>query len=453
MEIAWIITYNFAFGSGIAALLTLWKKYKLKSILHPFNYFLLTWLISILSFGLAISVGMDWLLIEDERLLSQLFFMVAFTNCIILIAIILSKPVIVYKHFKWEISERFLITVGFILLLIGLYSITTSGFDVVGNRLAGIEEGRRAAAAGERGGFLSALIGLFLFLKMPILIYNGFQFYEMYISRTLRPKFYIFFVLIGSSFEVIAGGGRSGIVTALTYFVIGILINHVKYNTKTSDKYFVKKLVLFLIIPILLLSAYINFISSEREKEIGYENVTKTYLSQSSVGEKFYGIMEYSLFHILGYQLRMNDTATDELEFGQYTFQFITKFNLPIASQLLKEEINLANFFNLKYVDNHIANINAQGLYAATITATVYFILYDDFGFYGSLVIIFLFTFFTQRVYIGFIKGKINGFYSIIIILFLFDLWKYTWFSHHLNGTIFNPYLYSALILYIIKKN
>lgn len=452
MEVNWIINYNFALFTNTLAIVWLWKKYAMSALLHPFNYYLVTWLLSLLSFGLGISVGLDWLLIEDENLLSQLFFTIAFVGSIIFIVLFFSKKPKLLKSFNWHMSTRLLKIIGLAILFIGIYSILIGGFNVVENRLSATKALTDASLAGERAGLLNAVFGLFLFLKMPTLIYNGFQFHKMVINKVEPFKFYVLFVLIGSSLEVIASGGRSGIVQALTYFGIGILISQVKSNSIISDREFIKKIIFFSVLPIILISLYINFVSSAREKEMGYTNVTKEYFLKSSIGKNFFGIIEYSIFHIIGYQLRINDTATEELEMGQFTFQFITTYNIPLISQISKSEFNLASLLNLKTVNNTLATYNSGYNKFNSITASVFFVLYDDFGFEGSLLVIFCFVLITNIIFNRFIQGEILSFYSLFILIFLFDLWKYSWFSHHLNGSIFNPYFYSVFILYLLRK-
>jgi oligosaccharide repeat unit polymerase len=454
MEISWVLNYNAALVTNIAAILILWKKYKVAALLHPFNYYLITWIISLLSFGVAISVGLSSYLIYDEKLLSQLFFTVAFVGLVICLVLILGKKLIIRESFNWKIPEKFLKNFGIIILCIGIFLIFTKGFDVAQNRFESIAVGNADALSGERIGVVGVIFGLFFMLKIPLLIYNGTQFYSMIIAKTEKFKYYIFFVLIGSILEVISGGGRSGIVSALTFFIIGIVLHHIRSTRKISNLIFLKKIAKFALIPVLLLSFYINFVAAERAEKGGYVSVTEEALSKSSSGKWFSGVMEYSIFHILGYQYRIEDTATDELEMGQYTFQFITLFNIPVLSQVFKTDLNLANALDLKTVNTRLGTLEAEknGLKAHSTTATVFFVLYDDFGLFGSLIVIVIFAVFTSRIYNKLLQRDINGYFSLIVWLFLFDLWKNTWFSHHLNGSIFNPYLYSAILLYFVNK-
>jgi len=454
MEISWVLNYNAALITNIFAILILWRKYGVVSLLHPFNYYLITWIISLLSFSVAISVGLGSFLIYDIKLLSLLFFTVAFVGGVICLVLLGSKKPVVLETFDWDIPENLLKTVGFFILLIGLFLIVSNGFDVASNRLSDLGVGLDAAASGQRTGFLGALFGLFLTLKLPLLIYNGNQFYSMVITKTEKLKYYIFFVLVGSLLEVISVGGRSGIVTSCTYFFVGILLIHVRSTKNISNWFFLKKLVLIIIIPLILVSSYINFVAEARINRSGSSNVTKKLLSRSYFGEKFSGIMEYSIFHIVGYQYRMKDKVSDELEMGRYTFQFITTYNLPVVSQIIGSEINLASVLNLKKVDSNLANIKSKSnnTIHPGITATVFLVLYDDFGFNGSLIVLLFFIILTNRTFNKFLSNDINNFFSIIIWLFIFDLWKMTWFSHHLNGPIFNPYLYSAILLSLTYK-
>jgi hypothetical protein len=166
-----------------------------------------------------------------------------------------------------------------------------------------------------------------------------------------------------------------------------------------------------------------------------------------------YGILEYSIFHYQGYQWRRIDSTTPELEMGQTTFSFITDFSLPVVSQIMGERITIQKEFNLKDVDpvrnsTRVADLNLPG---SSITATVYYILYDDFGYYGVFIITFFFVGFTQKLYRNVFIHSNSNFWSVILFIAVYDLWTKTIFSHQLSGSWFNAFLYPVLFIEIVN--
>jgi len=155
------------------------------------------------------------------------------------------------------------------------------------------------------------------------------------------------------------------------------------------------------------------------------------------------------VFHYQGYQWRRKDMVTSELELGQKTFNFITAFNIPVISQLFRKNVSLENIFHLKHEDNVTRTMESKelGLPGFSITATVYLILFDDFGFYGVFIITFLFVGFTQKLYRDLFLKNHNDFWSIILFIAVYKLWMATFFNHHLTGAWFNTYLYPILII------
>ena len=77
-----------ALFSTIVPLVMMWKKYGIISLLHPFNYYLITWVISIFSLYVALYVGLDFYIILNETLLEQLLVTISFVGISISLVLI-----------------------------------------------------------------------------------------------------------------------------------------------------------------------------------------------------------------------------------------------------------------------------------------------------------------------------------------------------------------------------
>ena len=163
--------------------------------------------------------------------------------------------------------------------------------------------------------------------------------------------------------------------------------------------------------------------------------------------------MEYSVFHFQGYQWRRMDSTSPELEYGRKTFSFILDFNIPILSQISGKELSLRSLLKLKDIDTVRSTIEAfrRKLPGPSITATVYYVLYDDFGYYGVFLITFIFVGVTELLFRNLFIRKMTSFWSIILFIAIYKLWSSTIFSHHLTGAWFNGYLYPILLIEILN--
>ena len=115
--------------------------------------------------------------------------------------------------------------------------------------------------------------------------------------------------------------------------------------------------------------------------------------------------------------------------------------------------MSLKTAFNLKDIDPVRAGIERmkKNLPGASITATVYYVLYDDFGYFGVFVITFLFVWLTEKLYRNLFIKRHYTFWSIILFIAVYKLWTSTIFSHHLSGAWFNGYFYPILIIEFIN--
>jgi hypothetical protein len=451
---SWFFLWFLCISSNISAIYILFSSYSWKFLLHPTLYFLIAWMISLFSFFLGVLGGLEFMLLKNIQYLNELFIFVVTANISIILFSLYKRNVIFNNiiHYNWYTKISFFKFYSYVILIYGFYYFISNGFDFADNRFRSTELNREFAANKSRATILDSVFKIFESLRIPLLFYSGVLISQVAIYREIKFKIYFVFIIIGYILITLSDGGRSGIVYVISFPIVAFLIY--LFSLNINHYRIIKKYFKYFSIFIFLFLFYINFISSSRSTYSNRISTTQQVFSQYFLGEQLYGLFEYSIFHIWGYQLRRGDTVSEELEYGQYTFQFITTVNIPILSQILGIDFNLANLFNLKTIrTTERANSNADMDYEGRFTtASVFLILFDDFGFIGTIVSIVLFTFFTQYIFASLFFSNINTFFNLILYLFIFTLWRDSWMSHHLNGTMLNAYVYSGIIIHFINK-
>ncbi len=135
---------------------------------------------------------------------------------------------------------------------------------------------------------------------------------------------------------------------------------------------------------------------------------------------------------------------------GEKTFSFILFFNIPFISQLYNAPIGLASYYGFKLPE--AVELGARGLEWENTTATIFLNVYDDFGYYGTFVAIFVFCFLTEIVFSRFVLADNDNY---LISMFPFAIFLYLWtqsiFSHHTVGSWMGTLFYQYLILDILN--
>lgn len=74
------------------------------------------------------------------------------------------------------------------------------------------------------------------------------------------------------------------------------------------------------------------------------------------------------------------------------------KIKVPFVSQMIGYSISYENIFGIQQITtNRLAKEKEQW---GNTTTTVFFPIIDDYGYYGSLIVIFIFVLFTQYVFV-----------------------------------------------------
>lgn len=438
----------------LVLLLTLfiqYKRYGIKALLHPSFSFLAVWILSVLSFELFLMLGAELLIIREEYL-NELFIFISFTSLCFILAgwksynRIKNKGIRLRLFIPYNVFKYF----SLIFLINALISMMLTGLNIVEARMINVENALNFYVSGGKLSIWQIVMNLFFGLNFIFTIYSGWILGK-YSDLKTGKKIIFLLPLSSTVLATIASGGRSSIISAISLFVVGFLL--AVFTSRFNSKEKIKTLLKYTLIAFLFYSFYTTYVSQARLKYNAVNSYFLSILEKEPIYIPFGGLLEYLVFHYQGYQLRMVDTFNPRLEYGQNTFSFITHYNLPVISQLLKREISIRSLFNLKDTNVLKANIEAQNsnLPSIGITATIYIILKQDFGFWGTLFITLLFVILTQKIFERLFLKNNTGFFSIIIFLAISRLWLVTIFSHHLSGTWFNMYLYPVLLVEIIN--
>jgi oligosaccharide repeat unit polymerase len=437
----------------IGALIVQWRRYGTKLLLHPSAYFLVMWTISVISFILFYIAGLE--LILYEKYLNELFIFLIFTSlCFVFwghkgYKPIRVLPVRINLYIPFQIFGFFAYAI-FINSLVGLL---TQGFDVAQNReMVNVELAENIVKDGIRS---SLIIGIIKMLSLPFTVYSGWRIGNNFI-RGENIKYIYFLPLAASLMDTITDGGRAGIISAFLIFIIGFLMGFFSMPMNYNYKRAFRPLLKYGLIFFLAFSLYSGFVSNQRSlRESGaiQSRYTSILLNEFPGLNPVAGILEYLVFHFQGYQWRRADFEGNDFEFGQNTFSFITNFNVPVVSQLYRTQISLQSAFKLKYMDTVKSTMEGkqQGIIAHSITATVFMVLYTDFGFWGTLLFIFFFVGLTQFLFKRLFFKNNTSFWAIILFIVVYRLWTQTFFSHHLNGVWLNSYIYPLILLEILR--
>ncbi|MDR3668335.1 MAG: O-antigen ligase [Ignavibacteriaceae bacterium] len=435
------------------------KYYGVKYFLHPSFWFFLIWILSVISFIIYISVGLTYI-IFDHYLIEELFVYVSFTALCFIIASSFSYKKLKNNSAKWipKFSEEHFRIIATTILIVSLISfVVGSGFDFNKNREIMVNQTRSAVFNKTAPTVLGIISSVLWGLNLPMLILSGYYIgnsYYLRFNKKLKRKFkkYYFYPFITSVISTIIMGARAGVVASLIFMIFGISLALSRYNDVSIK--LLSKMAKYALIVFLAFSIFATYINVIRERSNISNSNTVMRWSPYPILKPFSGLLEYMTDHYPGYQLRRVDSMPKEPRLGQVSLSGITMFSVPIASQLLGTPVSIQNVFDL-YAPNIIIRssdlMRTNALWEST-TATVYLLLYEDWGYWGTFIAIFIFVIITQLIYNNIFRKKKVTFLSILPLTLVYFLWSQTIFSHVILGSWMTAYIYPYLVADIISN-
>jgi hypothetical protein len=139
---------------------------------------------------------------------------------------------------------------------------------------------------------------------------------------------------------------------------------------------------------------------------------------------------------------------------GQISLSGFTMFKVPVFSQLAGSPVSIQSTFNLKepnYIRAHYELESSGGPWLGA-TATIYYLLYDDFGYKGTFIAIFIFVLISQLIFNNVFNSEKTSFLSILPLMLIYYVWFTTIFSHTILGNWMASFLFSFIIVDIIAR-
>lgn len=428
-------------------LLYCFRIYGIKAIINPFFIFLVTWVPTFVAVPLFALVN-DAVFIPYPDYAIELFQFYIFNVVVIFISLIVIKVNLksTITGLNIKISDKLYNRIALVIFVTTLFQIATRGFDVVSNREMLVNEAMTIMETGNAS-FMTSLLSI---IQSPTIILVVLSAKDILFKLVYGTKFklsiYKVLPLISIFLQTISLGGRSTLFHTLILLIMSIILC---YNyQKPLKKLILKSCVLFLIVFIPI-NIYSTFVSSARSEAQGSE---KNYIIKNDNLQFLDGLVEYSFWHVLGYQYRRNDAFSEEPNgLRGNTWGFIKNISIPFASQFGAKS-NLGAMFGIAEPPQYNYTI------LPGITATIYYNLYSDLGYYGALLAIIIFTVLSQLLFKRFVVRPVDNLFLLGLYIYVYGLWRSSWFSHLVGGInlvgVFMPYIIVwTLMKFNPKKN
>lgn len=417
----------------ILVIVLLLKKYGAKAVVHPFLIFAVTWLPTFIATPLFAEINPNRFLFSPADVI-ELFQFYLFTLLVIVISTFLLPTKAISKQvgISYEIPTKVFNFFSLLILFATIFKIATNGFDFVDNRNAEVEEVMQIIQTGKAS--LGKTISSLIISPLNILIIFSAKdiLNKIIYGRKFRLSIYKLLPFLCSILITISGGGRANLFATLILLLLGFGFY---YNHQIPIKKLLIKGALWFALVVIPINTYSTFIASERSNAKGYEHLI---IIDNENLQFFNGVLEYSYWHVLGYQFRKNDAfPTEPNGIRGNTFGFFKNITFPLSSQFGAKN-NLGELFDIEKPQYfHLTD-------ATSITATVYFNLYSDLGYTGTLIAIIIFTLFTQILFRKTIRSPIRSIFFLGLYMFVFSLWRTSWFYNVLGNinliSVFVPY-------------
>jgi len=431
--------------------------YKTRFLLHPSFWFFVIWISSITSFIIYLAAGMDFIVIYEDLIL-ELFKYISFTVVSLLFVSLLSFRKIRNYHVNWNPVfniDHFKILTIIIFIFAASNFFLNGGFNLVKNR----ENAALVARAISTGGSVSSIQMIFNLvtdLNVPMLIFSGYFICKEYVKNSYKIsslRIYYLLPFLTGLIRTLTVGGRAGMINTLLYMFLGFSL--ALFGFKTDISRVLRKLPLYGLMLFLLFSVYSTFVETARERnQTQIVSLIESRWGNYPLLKPFAGILQYMTDHIAGYQARRVDSTTPELEMGQISLSGFTMFKLPIFSQLAGAPVSIQSTFNLiepDYIKTHY-ELESSGATWIGATATIYYLLYDDFGYKGTFIAIFILVLISQLIFNRVFNHEKRSFLSILPITLIYYIWLTTIFSHTIVGNWLASFLFSFIIVDIIGR-
>lgn len=394
-------------------------------LVHPGTFFAIIWLVSVYSQDLLMTF--DLAQIRDIASINELNIFVIFTSSFF------SFWVMVYddkskrkfnSNFRLNINlnlfKQFLMITligSFLLMLYTWYSIGVNSLSLAHIRDLNTQD--KSNYFGTDSNIIISILKYTQFFFPILAIVSGYFLGRIYlIGEKLNISNRILYIpIVISLIYVFTNGGRNPLFIGIKLYFVGICFSLPYKFTAERKKWLLNRIILLSIV-LTIFSTIVSDSRSEYYKISTFsQNFENPILSNAS------GIVEYLGAHYYGYQLRNLDSYHEnELGLGFFTFYSLFDISVPF-SNYLGIKSNLGSL--LGYKENRIDYFylwrnEMEGYFT---TNSMFLGLKLDFGFYGALFFLLVFTLYTHRLFIRIQNQNAITVYTFFWFYLCFEFW------------------------------
>lgn len=293
----------------------------------------------------------------------------------------------------------------------------------------------------------STMVGYAHTLCIPLSIYAGHNLCRDLVIKGKIGSIMLFAPLFANLIFSINVGGRVDIIYSFLAYIIG---SSFSLSKKAKFAKYKKPIVYFIVGAILFLE-FINYVGQQRQEHYhGTIDPTEEYLQDNN---KFiaaiYGPIAYLNASYIGYQLRRVDAVDkNRLGYGKYTFNGFINWTIPFGNLIGLGDVSIAKSLHVYYHPQETYDFRREYYYT---THSCYLTLIKDFGFYGSIFIIFLLTGIAHKLFVRIQVRHVIYFATNLYLYYLFwNYWAKSPFYGQLSQGVLMP-LYGFLLIDIFN--
>lgn len=426
-------------------MIAFWRTYGIKSLFHPGMFFCGLWLCATTSFFI-LSLFPDSECIVDVEMVNELHSFVLFTALFFLIVKNWGKGEILANRSIWRLDYFHALfrgaAIGTLVLAIIDFIARGANFNALEARLAMVDYDTAMFYGEQSQSFLMTLIGVGVSVNYILCVVAGFEWGRN--SGKINGKF-LMLPLITGLIESIAVGGRLGVFWVLCYYFFGVSISG---NAKFS-RVQLKRILGIGIVLFILFTIFSSWVYQQRALGRSKDSTWNQYPVLAPV----VSVINYFGSTYVGYQYRRNDFVTAEPEMGKKSFGGLIFMSIPFSAHILGRESSLGAFLGLEQYTQKQMFLDLAAEHAPFFSSIspMYMLLYDDFGYLGTLVVCFGLVLLSHYIYLSWFRSPHERLISIYFPLISFCFWSSSFFDPFTSTASWKVLLLCILLLEIIN--
>ncbi len=411
-------------------MVSFWRTYRIKSLLHPGMFFCGLWLFATTS-CLVLSLFPETGSVVDEEMIDELNSFVLFTGLFFLVVKNWGKETILRNESVWHLENYAgvfkIISVAVLILGIVNFFIRGAGFNILEARLAMVEQSSALFYGEQDQSFLLTLVGGAVSFNAILCVMAGF---ELGRDSWKIHKIFLFLPLLAGFLGSLSVGGRMEAYRVITYYFLGYAIA----GTSLKEKVHIKRLLLAGLLFFCIFSLFSFWIYRQRSMGRPEDSSWNRY----AVLAPAVSIIDYFGSTYVGYQYRRNDFVTPEPDYGRKSFAGILFASVPFSALFLGRDASIGHLLELEqYTQKEMfLELTARNAPFYSSISPMYMLLYDDFGYFGTLAVCFLLVVLTHYIYLCWFRSPHRLLLSIYFLLVSFCFW---------SNSFFDPFTTSAM--------